>query len=260
MASSAVVQSSPWSTIAAVREFGSLGGDYPDALIANFLRAATDVLFMHSGQQFNGGLQDTVRPCRQNSCLSLEFNYYPSTSSYGDNGPIPFQGSQSCGCDHPSEIEFDNNPIISVDSVIIDGVVRDPSTYRLDDHRWLVDLSAKGWPSCQYLALPVTAVGTWAVTYTWGRLPPEAGVIAVNQLAYEFTKAAAGERCNLPARATRLTRQGVSVQFQDIRKEDERTGLYFVDLFLRTYNPQGLRSETFIWSPDIPKRGRHVSS
>jgi hypothetical protein len=63
-----------------------------------------------------------------------------------------------------------------------------------------------------------------------------------------------GETCSLPTRVSNVTRQGVSFTILDPFDflTNGRTGLYTVDLFLSTYNPNGLRRPSRAWSPDLP--------
>jgi hypothetical protein len=258
-------QPAPWTTVEQTREFCSFTREMPDSQVLFLIQSATDVLYYHSAQQFNGGLVDVIRTCKQPSCLNgMDFSFYPAATAFGPDGPYPYIGAQTCGCSALSEVSFDKNPVIAVNEIIINGTVFPEyvdgfQNWRIDDARWLVRLDGNPWPQCQDLILPITEVGTWQITYTYGRLAPEMGVLACLQLTCELAKAQIGERCQLPARTTRVIRQGVSIQMQDIKNDEERTGLYNVDLFLRTYNPNSLRSETYLWSPDLPARGRRVT-
>jgi hypothetical protein len=100
--------------------------------------------------------------------------------------------------------------------------------------------------------------GDIEVTYTYGQLPPVAGRMAARQLAIEFARAWGGDpECQLPDRITSVNRQGVSWTILDNQDfiADLRTGVYAVDLFLKTVNPDNARKRAKVFSPDL-RRGR----
>lgn len=260
----------PWISVEDARDFCPVAGDQPDSTVLGFVRSATDILYFHTAQQF-GVFQEIIRPCKQPSCLpgTWSWGFLPWGNVWGGAGDAAFPYAPyvpECGCSQMNQFQTDHGPILSVDNITIDGVVfpefsAGVQNWRVDDRRWIVRLDGKTWPQCQFLDLPITQPGTWQVTYSWGRYPPDSGVLACKQLVCEMLKALnPAARCQLPQRAMRVIRQGLSVQFQDIKQDEERTGLYFVDLFIRTYNPQGLRSQPWIWTPDIPSRGRRTTS
>lgn len=100
------------------------------------------------------------------------------------------------------------------------------------------------------------------ITYSYGTPPPAAGRMAARALAIEFAKLWGGraDECELPDRVTQVTRQQVSWTILDNQDfiADLRTGVYSVDLFLKTANPGGARQRAKVFSPDIP-RGRRVT-
>jgi hypothetical protein len=152
-------------------------------------------------------------------------------------------------------------PVRAISEVLIDGVVIAAENYRLDQNKWLVYMNdsegnAQFWPSCQNLARDLTEEGTFAVTYTYGADPPEAGLLAAAELACQIAAASAGQECALPAGTTRVTRQGITVEVERIKAI--LTRLPLTNLFLQTYNPQGLRRRSSIWSPEISSFGRSV--
>jgi hypothetical protein len=149
--------------------------------------------------------------------------------------------------------------------VLIDGDVVDPSSYRIVRDRYLQRLDDPGppvahrtWPSCQNVTLADSEDGTFAVTYTYGRYPPESGKLAAAQLAKELLKECNGEACALPKGTTRVTRQGVTVEkpaFTSwVRETGWNTGMPLVDAFLSSFNPSGLQRRPVIWSPAAAER------
>lgn len=209
--------------------------EIPDGQIETMLRSASDVLYVLSGRQFPGICTETIRPCRDCSCTP-----------------------QACSC-RVSKIHLPGEPAVSVEEVLIDGVALDPSEYRIDDSRDLVRLpdlegNRPVWPCSQDLALDVTEPHTFAITYSFGRVPPALGAQAAGELACELLKAcnpSLGE-CRLPKRVTSVTRQGVSMIVLDPFEflKGGKTGLYLCDLFIGTYNPQSIRREAAIYNPD----------
>lgn len=104
-------------------------------------------------------------------------------------------------------------------------------------------------------------LGCWdpcgaTVTYTWGTPPPPPGRMAVLELADQFVKAVeCPSECKLPERITSVSRQGVSFQVFDPQDfiDNGRTGLYSVDVFLKTVNPDKAQKRARVFSPDMPQ-------
>jgi len=63
-----------------------------------------------------------------------------------------------------------------------------------------------------------------------------------------------GANCQLPRRMASLTRQGVTVTMLDPQTffADGRTGLYLMDLAIRSLNPKMLARPSGVYSPDVP--------
>lgn len=245
--------------------------DDPVGLL-NATQWATDVMQSVLARQFRGVTQDTIRPTR----LGCQCWGAPSPG-----GGIPFQwgfwaaqgaalgwGYQDVpapiGCGWMSEYAL-SYPVQGIVSVLVDGTALDPSQYRVDEERWLVRLpdangQNPGWPVCQNMTLPSTDSGTWAVTFTWGEPPPRLAIDAAAQLACQLYLSSNGKPCTLPVGATKITRQGVTIErglLADWTKGGS-TGLALVDAAIRAYNPNQLTQEAQVWSPDLPKFGRHA--
>lgn len=221
-------------------------------------RFATYVLWSATGRQF--GLCDViVRPCERPD--PLLYRSYP----VGDYGAEPF-GVRSIaggvvlaylgndctggGC-KPPEIALPG-PVNSITEVLVDGVALASSTYRLDGTR-LVRQDGEGWPS-QDLALAPGEPGTWSVAYVRGLPVPDLLNDAAGRYACEVAKGSTGGTCQLPSRISSLSRQGVDVQF--IPSEDYLdkglTGYAEVDQVIKTFNPDGIRRQPRVLSPDLP--------
>lgn len=100
------------------------------------------------------------------------------------------------------------------------------------------------------------------VTYWYGMQPPALGRMAARTLAIEFSRLWSGdENCALPDRVTSISRQGVSYTILDNQDfiAELRTGVYAVDLFLKSVNPDNARRKSKVFSPDIPRGRRRTN-
>jgi len=132
-----------------------------------------------------------------------------------------------------------------------DGNVVDPKKYYLADHSTIY-----GAPNANWNPFNVE------VTYTYGTPPPSAGRAAAKLLATELVKMYEGDdTCALPQRVTSISRQGVSYTILDNQDflENMRTGIYAVDMFLKTANPDKARARARVFSPDT-NRARRISA
>jgi hypothetical protein len=85
--------------------------------------------------------------------------------------------------------------------------------------------------------------------------------MAARTLAIEFAKLWSGDDdCALPQRVTSISRQGVSYTLLDSQDfiDDLRTGVYAVDLFLKSSNPDKARRRSRVFSPDSPRARRYT--
>jgi hypothetical protein len=116
-------------------------------------------------------------------------------------------------------------------------------------------------------SIQTTTTGTWStcnveVTYTYGTPVPFAGKAAARLLAIELVKMYEGDpECALPQRVTSVNRQGVSYTILDSQDfiEEGRTGIYAIDLFLKSANPDRAKARAKVFSPDMA-RGRRNNS
>jgi hypothetical protein len=238
------------------------GQPVSQVIIDNAKLAASQLMWSLTGRQFSV-CQVTVRPCRrcQDACC-LPFDGFWSTGSSGfpwtptllPSGQwtnVSCNCQDQCSCINLSEVNLPN-PVCSIQEVKIDGVVVDPTTYRVDNFRKLVRLGSDVWPKCNDLTKPDTEVGTWSVKLQYGIAPPQLVLLAAAEMACEIIKGCVGQPCRLPQRVTSVTRQGISVSFLDDMAFLDKglTGMYFVDLAARTYNPGRLYRKPIIASPD----------
>lgn len=232
---------------------------------------ASDLLYVLSGRKFPGLCQATLRPAarphRWNPgawAAFLQGNY--GIGGYNESWGR-CDGAGSDGCYFAPQIDLGLYPVRSVSAVRIDGIPLTSAEYRLDESRILVrtrptvsfvPTARYGWPTCQDLGLPDTQPGTFAVDLVFGADPPAAGKQAAAIMAVEFAKSWSNVSNRLPARLTSITRQGISMAVLDPMQflAQGLTGIYEVDLFLKTYNPTGGRVRSSVWSPDMAKHRR----
>jgi hypothetical protein len=235
------------------------------------VEVASDMLWRLSGRQFSGPCEDVVRPCRRsgvggqpeavNAAISLgTWSWQESWGTCGCGGQ-PERGSCSCPALH--EVTLGAYPVRLVTRVLVDGEEVDPSAYQVHDDRWLVRVDGEDWPCCQDLrADPETDADTFQVEFVYGALPPPSGELAARTLACELARSRAGMECRLPQRVTAITRQGVSMAFLDSQDfiTEGLTGIYEVDMFLQSVNPNGLERRAGVLSPDVSRPVRRVQS
>lgn len=128
------------------------------------------------------------------------------------------------------------------------GKIISPSKYYLSEHSTIIATPGANWSPSNV-----------EVTYTYGTPPPTAGKAAARILATELVKLYEGDdTCALPQRVTSVSRQGVSYTLLDSQDfiDELRTGIYAIDLFLKTSNPDRARARARVFSPDVPKARR----
>lgn len=223
---------------------------------------ATEILWALSGRQF-GTCEVTSRPCRE-ECYDYPFRTHLIPWTAGSY-PVPalIGGSwfnlgcggcgNTCSCTEISEVLLPSS-VHRVVRVQIDGSPMPTGSYRLDNNRLLVRTDGGLWPVCNDLSRDDTEPGTWSVTAQYGLPVPDSAQLAMGELACELSKAASGQDCRLPVGVTQLARQGVTIDFPDVGElfRQGRTGLYLVDAFLATYNPNGLKRRSRVYRVDAP--------
>jgi len=195
-----------------------------------------------------GGCPVLLRPCASAPCHSCvnELRPYLSGGVWFNATPC---GGWGCSCDPLSEVVFPGR-VAQVTEVRQDGVVVVPSRYRLDGNR-LLRIDGIAWLACQDMTLPDTQPGTLSVAYVPGTQPGADGLWAVGVLAYEFSKACTGGKCRLPASVTSVTRQGVTMDFDNSMFSNGLVGIREVDAWLLSVNPNKLKIPPRVWSPDV---------
>lgn len=272
----------PWCDPAAIRVRPGCG-TLDEKLLLGAARVASELLYGMTGRQFAGRIQAYTRPNARPSNVDWRswgqmggFGWYGSwgtcSYAYGTGygaASLAAWGAHNCQV-APPEVELGGYPVISVDTVLIDGVTIPPEEYRVDDYKVLVRVrptassmptEKTGWPVCQRLDLPDTEPGTFAVTFTYGTPPPAGGKEAAISLAAELALIWGGaddSLIRLPQRITQVVRQGETLTIAD--KQDfldkNRTGLPDVDMWIKSVNPAGMQRGAQVWSPDLGRARR----
>lgn len=231
---------------------------YASSVYANeACQVASYILWAMSGRKYSG--TTTVTERYYTSINSFRYqggsakDFYPHmvggrifnvpTEDWNDSA------YQSDGTSSLSRIRLRGRPVHKVHLVRsgYDGKIIAEDAYYLAEHSTLIAYKGVPWPP-----------GNVEVTYTYGQQPPAAGRAAARILAMELIKSWEGENCALPDRITSVTRQGVSYTVLDSQDflESLRTGIYAIDLFLKTSNPAKALAPSKVFSPDVPRARR----
>lgn len=239
--------------------------DYPAETQELAAAWATEILDALTGHRF-AQCPVKLRPCGKRCGLFGGYLVWPvgapAMSGAGNPWMIPWVDNgvwRNCGCAGPCTCEATCQakmpyPVAEILEVMVDGVVLDPSAYRLDNGNTIVRTDGECFPECQNMDLADTEPGTWSVTLRPGEPLPMMGSIAAGDLACEYAKlCSGGGDCQLPEQLVSLSRNGVEVQVADpqLLLDAGLTGLPNVDLFIRAVNPAKLRSRPRVYSPDI---------
>lgn len=225
-------------------------------------KTASYLLWGMSGRKFSGITTVTERyvssfdPYLRTTGSSL--NYSPvlingnveNIASGGLLGNYGYgQDFQGDGTSSSSRLRLRGRKVVKIHTVRdLNGDIIDPSKYYLAEHSTLIGVPGSGWFSSRV-----------EVTYTYGSPPPTAGRAAARVLATELVKMYEGDdTCALPQRVTSISRQGVSYTLLDSQDfiDELRTGIYAIDLFLKTANPDKARARSRVFSPDMPRARR----
>jgi hypothetical protein len=235
-----------------------LGASYSDSEYADdACQMASNILWAMSGRKYSGTTTVTERYITAIDAFRYEGasakNFSPQLSS-GQVYNVPSEdwndsAYQSDGSSSISRIRLRGKPVQEIHLVrsMYNGLIVDPDSYYIAEHSTLIAYKGTPWPP-----------GNLEVTYTYGMRPPTAGRHAARLFAIELVKLWEGDDCALPDRVTSVSRQGVSYTILDNQDflENMRTGIYAIDLFIKTANPAKALAPSKIFSPDIPRARR----
>lgn len=247
----------------------STWGDYSPDLQATALNLATLYLWSATGRRF-GLCPLTVRPSQRRfePVAYQAFPMWPGDSASYVSGPFLFAGrwfNSGCGsacCGVRACAVVLRGPVASIDEVLVNGDLVPSSAYRVDvtgGAYLLVRVDGACWPVCQNFERETDQDGTFEVTYEIGSPLPAALEIATALLACEYAKSLTGASCALPARMTRLTRQGVEVEVAPADPKEGRTGIRAVDDVVFALNPSRRQRPPVLLSPDLPENCDRVT-
>lgn len=224
---------------------------------AEAVQVASNLLWAMSGRRYSGVVTTTERYITSIDAFRYQGisakQFYPHMIA-GDIYNMPNEdwndsAYQSDGTSSISRIRLRGRPVRQVHLVrsMYSGQIVDPDLYYVAEHTSLIAYKGTPWPP-----------GNLEVTYSYGTPPPAAGRLAAKILATEFINYWDGNDCALPDRVTSISRQGVSYTVLDNQDflENMRTGIYAVDLFLKTANPTGALAPSRVFSADIPRARR----
>lgn len=238
--------------------------DYEGWVRDSSLWLASTFLWAATGRQY-GVCPVTVRPS-QSYRGEIAYQAYPVAPGQEGlgvpGGPFLFGGqwfnagcaSACCGSSACAVVL--RGPVAAIDEVIVGEDVVPASAYRVDIANGaylLVRIDGECWPLCQRFSAEPGEEGTFEVTYDLGRPLPEALVIATSMLACEYAKFFATGKCALPAKMTRLSRQGVEIEVAPPDPATGKTGIKLVDDVISTLNPGGRKSPPRVMSLDLPE-------
>lgn len=243
--------------------------DRDPAEVERWTRVASTILFHLSGMRY-GPCPVTVRPCGRSCLESAGPISFQAVSGASTGGWVPYIGADgvwrnaslcgcksSCSCGELSEIYLPG-PVYDVLEVNDGGTILAPGLeYRVDAPGRLVRLGGQRWPTCQEMAEPEGAPGTLTVTYRWGLPLDDAAIAAVSALVCHLLRGCSGSGgpcgCRANPRATKITRQGVDIERQDLTLlyAEGLTGITEVDMWLMSVNPGRLRQASRVYSPDL---------
>jgi hypothetical protein len=234
-------------------------GEYADSPYAyDAAKAATNILWALSGRKYTGITTVTERYI----CAARTYRYGAARGTYDAeiiNGRVYnvpsvtfdyFEDMTSDGLSPASRLRLRGRPVAFVQEVRNrHGGIIDPSLYYLVDHSTLQSTSGAPWSPCDV-----------EVTYSYGVEPPVMGKQAARILALEFCKLWSGDDCALPQRITSISRQGVSYTILDSQDflQEMRTGIYSIDLFLKSVNPDKARAKAKVFTPDVARARRYT--
>jgi hypothetical protein len=215
-------------------------------------QAAWETLTYLSG----GQIRDTpivVRPAGEAACCR---GSWPTVLHRDPEYPwLGILGSwrNRCGCSRRLSTEVRlPGPISRIVEVRVAGTPVSPGAYRVDNGYILVREDGFDWPHGVNNGRDDDP-DAFVITYYRGVAPSARVRFAAGMLAGEFAAALNGGPCALPKGTRSVTRQGVSIEIDTAAFPNNRTNIRIVDALIASINPHGLRSESVVMSPDLPR-------
>lgn len=212
---------------------------------------ASNLLFQLTGEKFQGIHSVTEYYSKENPSIDGQYPALIGGQMY--NLPSSSSGLVRSRVVHGDrKLYLRHTPVRSIDSVYVRGTLLDSTAYSLRNRAYLVRTGNARW-------VFGNLDDEIEVSYTYGAVPPTAGIDAAIRLANELILAEKGsDQCSLPLRVTSITRQNVSMTVMDPQEflDNGKTGIYSVDLFIKAYNPDGARKKTKLFVAGRPQGER----
>lgn len=210
---------------------------------------ATFVLFKLSGEKYPGVTTATETYVSESRASTLADPV--STTALGNIAAIGIPDRVQ----YPQRLYLRGTPVHKVDAVQYGNTVLDTGDYALYNKRFLKLRSGGPWDYfCDQKGI--------TVTYSYGMMPPSAGRLAASTLANELLillgENTDAEQCRIPERVTSVSREGISFDMVNPMEfmDDGKTGIWEIDLFIRTANPSRAKKPPRILSANDPRRYR----
>ncbi|HEY6564064.1 MAG TPA: hypothetical protein VIY86_06180 [Pirellulaceae bacterium] len=207
----------------------------------------------------------TIRPCASRCNMQTWYVAPVGSGNFAGAPPgsafSPYVSNgvwfNACGCTTPGDCSCSAlcevilpSTVGGIESVWMDGVELEKSSFRVDNGNRLIRLDGECFPACQDMTINDPTEGGLWVSYYPGVAPNDLFRYAAGVLATEFYKACSGRDCRLPSGVTNISRAGISMEISPGTFPGGMTGIPEVDAVIRVYNPYALKSPPRVLSPD----------
>ena len=226
-----------------------LGADWEDSPYAEeAVRSASYILWALSGRKYTGVTTVTERYVRFVPLINTRMLQQEAILNSRVNRALqlvePWVSPET-------RIRLRGQAVREIKTVrATNGDIMSPDKYYLVDHSTI-----------QFAEGALIVPADIEITYTYGSEPPVMGKMVAKRLATELLKSWNGHSdCALPERVTSISRQGVSYTLLDSQDflEEMRLGIYEIDLFLKTVNPNKAQKRSKVFSPDVSRARRYT--
>lgn len=132
-------------------------------------------------------------------------------------------------------------PVGEIAEVTVAGLPLQPTAYVVQNGNLLVRTDGGTWP-----------LGALAVTYQNSYPADEVAQRVAGVLALEFLRLISTGKCRLPAGVTNVARQGMTMEVETGMWPNGLTQVPEVDVWIKQWNPQALKSKPMVITPDLP--------
>lgn len=258
-----IIYADPTDLVTCCKAASDAGLSADDPRLEDVVVQASEILYNLTGRQFTGTQNVKVRPQVPCSCGWYGRFGYPSYPSYPAYPGYPWNSNYGCGC-LPPRIDLGFWPVARINSIWYNAEVQPLTDFHIDNYRYLVRNDGLRFPNYPN-NLWATKGGdhdnanegyVFEVDLDYGAAVPRLLQRATRELACRLLSECLcpdDKSCKVPDRVNSLSRQGVSINLidpLDILREGG-TGIYAVDLAIKTFNPTKMQSPSFFWAPDM---------